>query len=235
MTFLENKYSRWYDFIINRAKERILDSAVYTEKHHIIPRSLGGSNDQYNLVRLTAREHFICHLLLPKMLIGQSKNKMLHALWNMVNQQTQTQIRYKVNSHLYEIIKSNNAKALSEENKGKPSKNKGRIITKEWREKLSKANTGKKRGPESIAKQVSTMTGRKRPPRSEEWTKKLIDSRNKNGKWEQTKKELSLSQQGRTFLYNDDLKKCVHVKEEQVPSLLLEGWIIGRKRYSSLK
>ena len=38
----------------------------YTERHHIIPRSLGGSDNSSNLVDLTAREHFIAHLLLAK-------------------------------------------------------------------------------------------------------------------------------------------------------------------------
>lgn len=39
----------------------------YVEKHHIVPRSLGGTNEKTNIVTLTAREHFVCHLLLAKM------------------------------------------------------------------------------------------------------------------------------------------------------------------------
>jgi hypothetical protein len=38
----------------------------YFETHHIIPRCLGGSNCSTNLVKLSAREHYICHLLLTK-------------------------------------------------------------------------------------------------------------------------------------------------------------------------
>lgn len=41
-------------------------SSNYYENHHIIPRSLNGSNSSENLVLLTAREHFICHWLLVK-------------------------------------------------------------------------------------------------------------------------------------------------------------------------
>lgn len=37
-----NKYKAWYNRIIQRAKYRKL--VGYTEKHHIIPKSLGGSN-----------------------------------------------------------------------------------------------------------------------------------------------------------------------------------------------
>ena len=40
--YLQNKYTTWYYKIINKAKNRTI--AGYTEKHHIIPRSLGGKN-----------------------------------------------------------------------------------------------------------------------------------------------------------------------------------------------
>ena len=59
INFLDNKYSRWYYAIIATAQARISDG--YTENHHIIPKCLGGSNLEENLVNLTAREHFVCH------------------------------------------------------------------------------------------------------------------------------------------------------------------------------
>ena len=39
----------------------------YTEKHHIIPRSMGGSDEPSNLTVLTGREHFLAHMLLCEM------------------------------------------------------------------------------------------------------------------------------------------------------------------------
>ncbi len=81
--YLDNKYTRIYYSIIDRAKNRVLNG--YTEKHHIIPKSIGGSNTKDNLVKLTPREHFICHLLLPKMLEGLSRRKMTFALTNFTN------------------------------------------------------------------------------------------------------------------------------------------------------
>ena len=59
--YLQNKYSKYYYNIINQAKSRELAPNIYTEKHHIIPKSCGGDNSPANLVKLTAREHFICH------------------------------------------------------------------------------------------------------------------------------------------------------------------------------
>jgi hypothetical protein len=58
-------YSLHYDNLINNAKERTLEG--YKESHHVIPRCLGGTDDKDNLVNLTAREHFIAHLLLWKL------------------------------------------------------------------------------------------------------------------------------------------------------------------------
>jgi hypothetical protein len=40
----------------------------YVEKHHILPVSLGGTNEADNLIDLTARQHFLAHWLLWKAL-----------------------------------------------------------------------------------------------------------------------------------------------------------------------
>ena len=59
-----NKYTRWYNNITEQAKTRTIDG--YTEKHHIIPKCMGGNDDTKNLVKLTFREHYIAHWLLSK-------------------------------------------------------------------------------------------------------------------------------------------------------------------------
>ena len=71
---LSNKYSACYFRIIDRARPRAKEDGY--ERHHIIPVSLGGSNRKINLVYLTLKEHFICHLLLLKMTEGADKQKM---------------------------------------------------------------------------------------------------------------------------------------------------------------
>ena len=38
---------------------------TYYEKHHINPKWLGGNDTKDNLILLTAKEHFIAHLLFP--------------------------------------------------------------------------------------------------------------------------------------------------------------------------
>ena len=59
-------YSKHYTTLIERAKTRSL-SEVYYEQHHIVPRCLGGSDNQSNLVSLTPEEHYVAHQLLTKM------------------------------------------------------------------------------------------------------------------------------------------------------------------------
>ena len=57
-------YQKIYDTLIRRGQNRILEG--YSEKHHVIPKCLGGTDDATNLVSLTPEEHYLCHLLLVK-------------------------------------------------------------------------------------------------------------------------------------------------------------------------
>lgn len=62
----ENKrWKRHYDLLIEKAKNTNYGDS-YTEQHHIVPKCLGGSNSKNNIVRLSAREHYVAHQLLAK-------------------------------------------------------------------------------------------------------------------------------------------------------------------------
>ena len=74
-------YTNIYNQIINNAKNRHNDKIQYYEKHHIIPKCLGGTDETNNLVQLTLREHFICHKLLVK--IYPNNSSLIYALWIM--------------------------------------------------------------------------------------------------------------------------------------------------------
>ena len=64
-------YTKHYELLVNRAKNRILEG--YSEKHHITPKCIGGTDDPSNLVSLTAEEHFLAHQLLMKMYPDNAK------------------------------------------------------------------------------------------------------------------------------------------------------------------
>ena len=57
-------YTAIYDDLIARARGRSRHG--YMERHHIVPKCMGGSNRKENLVYLTAKEHFIAHKLLVR-------------------------------------------------------------------------------------------------------------------------------------------------------------------------
>jgi hypothetical protein len=165
--FKENKYYSWYYSIINSAKVRLTEG--YAEEHHIIPKSLGGSDSPDNLVKLTAREHFICHWLLTKC-VEKNVEKMKYALWLMTTTENSLQERYKITPKKYEIIKKSLAstfskqhtgRKMSEETKRKISETRkkkfaaGELEIKVYdstREKLSKIKTGTKRSQETKEK-----------------------------------------------------------------------------------
>ena len=62
-------YKKHYDLLIKRAQKRVLKE--YTERHHIIPKCVGGNDEATNLVSLTPEEHFVAHQLLIKIYPGE--------------------------------------------------------------------------------------------------------------------------------------------------------------------
>ena len=103
-------YKNIYYKIIEKAKNEDKNGKRgigYFEKHHILPKSLGGSNDKENLVKLTAREHFICHALLIRFLQGEAKYKMKWAFYQLCNWSTKNKFHKEqyINSRLYDKFK----------------------------------------------------------------------------------------------------------------------------------
>jgi len=165
--FNNSKFTKVYFLIINRALER--PSAKGMEKHHIVPKSIGGQDKKFNLAHLTPKEHRLCHLLLTKMVDNpQHKISMYCAAWRMNN-------RYKVlglsKGSYYEHIRNqaliiNKNKVVSEETKEK-IRQKRKLQTNISNQYLSGALTesprkGKSKDNDSGYKTVSEkLTGRK--------------------------------------------------------------------------
>jgi hypothetical protein len=99
--YLTNKYTKWYESIIAKAQMRVNNDGQYFEKHHIIPKSIGGTDTSENLVKLTPKEHFVCHMLLPKMTIGENRGRMIKAAWMIATMGNKYQKRVKVKSRKY--------------------------------------------------------------------------------------------------------------------------------------
>ena len=105
-------YERIYNQLIEKRKSSNLDG--YVENHHILPRSLGGSDSEDNLVKLTAREHFIAHLLLAKF---KPCKQTVYAVW-MMQCKSNNQQRYDIkNSRMYAWARSEFKKYLNQNGK----------------------------------------------------------------------------------------------------------------------
>jgi hypothetical protein len=150
--FIHNKYYKWYNKIINNALERS-NLTGYFETHHIIPKSLGGLDNSQNLVKLTAREHFICHYLLTKFTSGNDYKKMVYACQGMRRSRIY-QDRY-INSRLYEIVKLKATEIQKEKFSGKK-------LSKEHRAAISEGLKGRVNSLETIEKRRASATGLKR-------------------------------------------------------------------------
>ena len=165
MNLLDNKYSRWYYAIISKAQAegRVkAGSKVHYDRHHIIPTSLGGSNERSNKVWLTSREHFICHILLMKCTEGKAKMSMAYA-WNRMS----TSKRY--GSKQYELLRNQYRQQVTGENNPFFGKSHNKETIERIRlQKIGKSvNKGAYQSPEKRAKISASLTGRKNPATAE--------------------------------------------------------------------
>jgi hypothetical protein len=171
--YLNNKYTYWYYCIINYAQGR--DSSVlgYREKHHIIPESFylnrirpgpkgwlqGCPNEVGNIVSLTPREHFLCHWLLTKMVVGAAYIKMERAL---------TYFRSSSKNHERVLSAGQYARIkLACSLKG---------CSAETRLKIGKSNKGKCRTDKQRFNLVNGMKGRPNPSTNTTWWNNGKDS-----------------------------------------------------------
>jgi hypothetical protein len=150
--FKDNKYTKWYYNIISRAKEQPKNG--YVERHHIVPKSLNGLDTLDNLASLSAREHFICHYLLTKMVDGIHKKKMFNALRKM-GQSKHTQQRHRMTSRQFEYLR----KGLSEYNTGSYNPMFSKTHTVEVKSLLSNLHKGKEISVYQISRIKEANTG----------------------------------------------------------------------------
>jgi hypothetical protein len=126
-------YKKHYDLLIKTRRNRVLKNEIYYEKHHIIPKSLGGTNEKTNIIKLTAREHFIAHWLLWR--IYQNK-EMAFAFFSMVYMRKNGVI---ISSRVYEESKIARRKYIEENNK---IYHKNKKLSKEQINKISERLRG---------------------------------------------------------------------------------------------
>lgn len=223
--FTQNKYYRWY---LKLTSQKNRDLNCYTEKHHILPRSLGGSNDLSNIVELTAKEHYIAHLLLTKITSGDNKYKMIHAFVMMNQCKGSIQFRFsKLNSSLYESLKKQSIKKKKEFRHSDQAK-----------EQIKNYQLGKSKGVRSDEhkKNISnSLKGKKA------WNKGLVGIKSHS---DVTKQKMSVAHKGKlkTDITRDRLRKahvgmtnCFDLKEYKKIFISTEEFASEKNRYIGFK
>lgn len=160
-------YQAVYDRLIARSLNRTLEG--YSEKHHILPRCMGGGDEKENFATLTAREHFTAHLLLCKIFPGEPKLIFAAHAMSMQGQAGHVPAGISKNRQ-FEWLRKQNSKAISERRTGQKhspetrqklcESRAGRVTTDETRQKMSDAQKGVPKSPEKIAQMSEYMTGR---------------------------------------------------------------------------
>ena len=153
-----NKYSNWYYSIIENAQSKSRKRGNdYYENHHILPKSIFPefTNENWNKVLLTAKEHFICHHLLTKFTKNNLKRKMDNAHHKMCFCISPDHKReYKISSSVYDNARKQHSENISGKNhpmygiRGKENPLYGIPRSQETKDKISKANKGKMCGKE---------------------------------------------------------------------------------------
>ena len=156
-------YAEFIKGIIDERGRFGVPEGEYKERHHILPKCIGGTNDKENLIDLYAREHYIAHKLLVK--DNPDCIKLWYALWNMATLKGSTKKREEITPDEYECLRKefskkisgknnpNFGKHLSEEQKraiGELNRQKaktnlwrwGRVLSEETKRKISKSRSG---------------------------------------------------------------------------------------------
>ncbi len=218
--FEDNKYLKWYFSLCNSARGRVRSEGM--ERHHVIPKSLGGSNQEDNLVYFTYREHFLAHWILTKITKGKLRTKMLAALWAMTwVSKTNTRI---VAGWQYAIARA----VVPELCRATGKAGKGRVMSEEHKLKIKKALTGKpkseshknklrayspsKEHREAISKKLKGRTY------SDEVLAKMKKASQGRTHTDETKAKLSAALKGRVFTEEWRAKISQKVKGRTLPA-----------------
>lgn len=196
-------YSKIYNSIVARAKLESRDKRQgYFEKHHILPKSLGGNNEEENLVLLTAKEHYLVHMLLVEMYPRGSYEwqKMVYAA-SMFLAKSKYHGRENISARFYSRIR----KTLSEIRTGIPR-------SEEVKEKIkfTKASNPRVFSKEEKEKASERMKGNQNPMFGKTHTEgvKAFLRQLKKGKKNPRISESNKQRKGKILTYTRQVEQC---------------------------
>lgn len=134
-------YDEFIQDIIDKRGQFGIPKGQYKERHHIVPKCLGGTNEKDNLIDLYAKEHYEAHRLLA--LEHKNINQLTYAWWLMSNMTNKYEERYELTSEEYEEARLAYSE-LAKQRKGELHPNYHKPMSEEQKRKLSEAKKGKK-------------------------------------------------------------------------------------------
>lgn len=128
-------YQRIYNEFIADRIEKQNSLTGYFEKHHIKPRSHGGSNSKNNIVKLSASDHYFAHKLLAKIYGGG----MIRALV-LMSRPLSNSAKFKKTRKDYEYVRKHHSDYLKRMNKGENNPRFGKKCTDKTKRLIAEAN-----------------------------------------------------------------------------------------------
>ena len=179
-------YKEFIDNILN-TRGRFACSDEYKERHHIVPKCMGGTNDEDNLIDLYAKEHFEAHRLLA--LENPENDSLIYAWWMMAHMKTNKQVRYEVTAEEYEKSRRAYADLCSKRYSGKGNPRYGQHCSEETRKKIGEAAKGRIVSEETRRKMSESHKG------ISTWNKGVKGLKHS----EETKKKIGEAHKGRIY------------------------------------
>lgn len=204
-------YLKIYKSLIQNAiTDPKLDS--YKEKHHIVPKCMGGDDSRENLVLLTARQHFIAHWLLFKIY----KNFKLANAWHSMCRIGKGQEARKINSRKFEYCKKQRSILLAINSTGANNNFYGKTHSAETRLLISEKLTG------NIHK-------------TEETIKKWVNEVAKKPKTPEHRSKIAAGSKGYLVFQNIQTMELIRISREKSIDLDKNLWVHPRKLKPEIK
>ena len=117
-------YIRIYDEFITDRFNKQPSNHKYFERHHIVPKSLGGTNDKKNIIRLTASDHYFAHLCLAKIYGGNQWSSIICMTKMLISKNRSKETSLFAKRKMVSVAREKSAKHKSELYKGKLTRSK---------------------------------------------------------------------------------------------------------------
>lgn len=209
-------YKKHYDLLVEKAKVKNVSQDEYYEIHHIVPRCMGGDDSSDNLVKLTAREHYVAHALLYYM---HRTTKLAHA-WFMM---TRTSLSHNSNrdytSRQYEEARKAHVAAMKTYT-GEKNNFYGKTHSETSKDKIRKGQIDyRNKNPDEYAKIISKL--------------KTTASKTFKGvpKSQEQRDKIGMKSKGHTTIKNIVTGECVRIPVDKVQEYDPTVWLSTYKAH----